>query len=417
MTAKSTQRLILALVLVGVLALNVVGTRNTFTLPFPGHNDFLNPVTATHAFYMDGLSPYGQPATDRIWEKMFGGPPPEGQDPQYFAYPFYATLMLVPFINIPYDWASAMWMVALEVCLVGALFLLLDFYKYRPRPLMLAALVLFSLLFYPAARGLILGQMSHVGYLLQALVLWALAKDRDGLAGVALALATYKPQMVYILVPLLLLWGLAERRWRFLAAFGVTFGLLVLYAFVVFPPWLAEWTHRLSLYPNYTLGSPVWIITRLYLGLGQWAEWVVNGALYASALWAWYSVIVERRHERFVWAIVWTLMVTHVAAPRTAAPHFVLYIIPLLFYFKQWQRTRPRQAGLWTGVTLLLFLIVPWAHFVLTVGGTVREAEHPTTHLLLPLLMLGLVWFTRRQWWSAPPLIAARRPQPVLETA
>src|SRR5690606_10405030 len=123
--------------------------------------------------------------------------------------------------------------VLLEACLVGSIFLLLDLFSWRPKPLLMALLLLWSLVFYYSARGLILGQPGHLVYFFQLVAVWAIIKGHDEWAGVALALSTIKPQMGFLIVPFLLLWGLRARRWRLVGSFVIAFGGLMLASFVM----------------------------------------------------------------------------------------------------------------------------------------------------------------------------------------
>lgn len=406
------RRTIFASTIVALLFIIVViATHNVFTRPYPGHNDFMTPLEATRAFWLDGLNPYGPEATERIQNRIFGRPPLPEEDPGYFSYPFFTTFLLLPFVSIHYAWASAIWMVLLEACLIIALFIILDMFRWQPRPGLMTILILWALFFYPGARGLLLGQLSHFGYMLQMLGIWALLRRRDNVAGIAFAVSTFKPQMGYLLIPLLLLWAMKERRWRFIGVFSAVFLAMIGAAFVIYPAWLAEWLNRLRLYPTYTLGSPVWIITQYYLNLGRVGEWGLTLALYAALLWSWRMLLVQNHTERFMWVIIWTLTITHIVAPRTASPHFVVFTLPVVFYC----RALVNRPVVW-GKTLILgsFFILPWVHFVLTVGGVAGEQEDPSTHILMPFFMLGLLWATRQMWWNAP---FVPRPDPVAEVS
>ncbi|MBI5669041.1 MAG: DUF2029 domain-containing protein [Chloroflexi bacterium] len=396
MAQRRADGLIFLLAIIVVLAVMVIITHNAFTAPYPGLNDFMSRWEGARSYWVDRLNPYGEQASLNIQQRIYGRPVVEGEDPGYFAYPFYTLFVVWPLVVLPYSWASAVWMVLLEVSLVVSLFLLLDLFRWKPRPTLLAVLMVWTLVFYFSSRGLILGQPGLLVAFLEILAVWALVKQWDGLAGVALALSTIKPQMGFLIVPFLLLWGLRARRWRLVGAFAAVLGALLLASFLLQPSWLSDWLAQLALYPSYTaLGSPVWIITRYYLGLGDAAELAVAAALVALLLWAWYTVLVQARQERFLWTVALTLTVTHLIAPRTATPHYVVFLLPLIFYLAL--IARKRRSGLWVGLVLLALLVLPWLHFVATVEG---EFEHPTVYLPLPFGMLALLWLTRRRWWE-----------------
>ena len=402
--ARASGRLwrgIIAALLLSVAVIVVVATHDVLTEPHPGHNDFMSRWEGARAYWYDDLNPYSAQASAQIQERIYGRPAEPDEDPGYFAYPFYTVFLLWPLVHTSYAWAAAIWMVLLEACLIGAQVLLLDLFGWRPKPWLLAVLLLWTLGQDFAARGLLLGQLGIVVYFCEVLALWGIARRRDALAGIALALSTIKPQMGYLLVPFLLLWALTVRRWRFVGWFAGVFGALMIASFVAEPGWFADWIEQIHLYPFYTaIGSPVWIVMDHYLGLGATGEWAVSLLLIGGLLWAWREVLWHGKRERFGWTIMLTLTVTHLAALRTATPHFVVFAIPLTFYLRELSQ---RRGDRWVALTLLALAVLPWLHFLATVEG---DFEHPSLYLPVPFGMLALLWLTRRMWWRAAPLIA-----------
>lgn len=420
MTARTWIYPIGVILLLVLLVGNVIVTHNVFTKPFPGHNDFLSRWEGARSFWMDGISPYSEQASLNIQQRIYGRPVVENEDPGFFVYPFYTVFAIFPTVYMDYAWASAVWMVLLEVCLVSAMLLLLDLYDWQPSPVFFGLLLLWSLGDYFAARGLFLGQPSHLVYVLQIGALWALHRRTDEIAGAVLAISTLKPQMGYLMVPFLLLWALRVRRLRFLVAFGSTFAALMLLSFALEPAWLGDWIEQVRLYPEYTAaaypdtGSPVWIMTQHYLNLGAIGEWALNLVFILPMLWAWYTVLVEGRRERFLWTVAVTLVVTHLVALRTATPHFVVFNLILVFYLNY---IRHRYGGFAAAGFLLLLFAFSWAQFIITVQGR-ATLEHPSLFLPLPFALAILLWLTRRLWWEhAPPIHNSSAVQPAMEAA
>lgn len=406
-----------ALILITVLAVlsvgDVIATHNLLTQPHPGLNDFMSRWEGARSYWRDGLNPYSDQASLNIQQRIYGRPAKASEDQGYFAYPFYTVLLVWPLVYISYAWASAIWMVLLEACLIAALLLLLDLFGWRPKPWLMASLLLWTLFYYYAARGLLLGQPGLMVYFFEVLALWALAKEHDRLAGAALALSTLKPQMGFLLVPFLLLWGWRARRWPFVFSFGGLWIALMLVSFLLQPDWFGGWLDQLRQYPSYTaFGAPVWIVMQKYLRLGPVGEWSVNLLLWGLLLWAWYTVLVRQQAERLDWTLMLTLTITHLSAVRTATPHYVVFTIPLLFYFRLLARRRRSGSG-WIVLLLLALLVLPWLHFLLTLKG---NFENASVYLPLPFGMLAVLWLTRRRWWSAGSVILAQR-TPVLHPA
>jgi hypothetical protein len=150
-----------------------------------------------------------------------------------------------------------------------------------------------------------------------------------------------------------------------------------------------------SIYSSYTaLGSPVWIVTQYYLNLGNTGEILAIIPLVILLLWAWYQVIVKHKTERLLWTAVLTLTITHLIAPRTATPHYVIFALPILFYLRELAK---RRQTLIAALIPTVLIILTWTHFLTTVQG---EFEHPTLYLPLPFAILGLQLISRRRWWQ-----------------
>jgi hypothetical protein len=57
---------------------------------------------------------------------------------------------------------------------------------------------------------------------------------------------------------------------------------------------------------------------------------------------------------------------------------------------------------------LLALLVIPWVHFLVTVHDSL---EHPTLFLPVTFGMMILLWFTRKAWWNADPVIVPGPPR------
>lgn len=390
----SWKLLFFGLFLSTVFIANVVMTYTLFTSQFAGQNDFLSRWEGARIFWQEGESPYSNQATRSIQQKIYGREALPTEDAGLFVYPFYTALLIAPLTMLSYAWASAVIIVLLEFSVIVALFLLLDLYGWRVKPILLAVLLLWTLFLYYSARGVILGQLGLWVYLCQIGAVWAIWRNYDFSAGVLLALSTIKPQMGFLIVPFLLLWAIRDSRWRVLWGFLGVFGVLMSLSFLLQPNWFGAWIEQVRLYPTYTRdGSPVWVIVQHWLHLGDGVEGVVN-ALFAGGLaWAWWGILVKRQSERFLWTIALTLVMTHTIGLKTATPHFVVFTLPFLF----WLKRLPLGQQL---LLLALTLIVPWVHFIATIDGNL---EHLSLFLPAPLLTLVGLWITRHTWWQFSP--------------
>ncbi|MDX2160215.1 MAG: glycosyltransferase family 87 protein [bacterium] len=398
MTTAQRQVSIALVILVAVVIGNVIVTHNLFTSRYPGHNDFMSRWEGARSYWIDGLNPYGVEASLNIQERIYGRAATPVEDPGYFAYPFYTVFVVAPVVTLDYAWASSIWMVLLEACLIGAFLLILDILKWRPAPLLLGVLLLWVILDYFAMRGLLLGQPGIIVYALEMFTIWAFLRGYGTAAGVALAVSTLKPQMGFLFVPLMLLIALfarePRRRWGTLIGFGVTMAILLGLSFLLMPSWLGDWVAQVSLYTSYTaIGSPVWVVTQYYLGLGTAGEYGLSALLLGYMLWAWFQLLIRRKTERLLWTVTLTLTVTHLIAVRTATTHYVVFVLPILFYLHELAKQRRG----WLAALIVFGIAgITWAHFLTTVQG---EFEHPSLYLPLPFTLLFLLIVTRHRWW------------------
>ncbi|MFN8380279.1 MAG: glycosyltransferase family 87 protein [Anaerolineae bacterium] len=397
-TPSSRNRLVLIL-LVGLIAImlvvNVVASHEFLTEPFPGFNDYATPWEAARSFFYEGVDPYSAQASLNIQTLLYGGPATSDQQPNHYAYPFYTLAVAWPLIHIEYAWATAIWLVVSESLLIGALALLLMAYQWRPSPLVLVALVLVSLLSYPGARGLILGQVSHLVYFLLAALVWSLARSKNWLAGFILALTTLKPQLSVFVVAFVVLWALMSRRWSLLGALALTMAVLIGMSFLLLPGWVGGFVDQLLLYPSYIeVSTPAQVVSWLFGGAARPVELILNVVGLVLLVVTWWQLLISRHSERFAWTLMLTLVMSQLIGLRTATPHFVVLLIPLIWYFKMLDR---QGRNLWTLLILLGIFLLPWIQFVLTVDG---RQENPWMFVPLPFVMLILLLATRRAWWK-----------------
>jgi len=224
-----------------------------------------------------------------------------------------------------------------------------------------------------------------------------------------LAISTYKPQIGFLIIPFLLLWALRFRRWRFLASFAIASGILLLLSFALLPSWLGEWLAQAAQYTGYTrIGSPVWVITTIYLPfLGRPGELVLSAILIGGVLWGWWLVLGKRDPEWFVWAAALSLAVSHLVAIRTATPHFVVYFIIVVFCFREIARLSRQWGSLLAAAAMIVLSVGLWLLFLNTLQN---RFEHPINYLPLPIASLIVLWLFRARWKTTTHLPSSPQP-------
>ena len=406
---STLSRIAFALLSTLFLALMVWAVYSYVTRDHPGANDFFQRWYGTRAFWLEGRDPYSREVALEVENKLYGHlastDPALDEYPGDFLYPFPTAVLLAPLtlgshdVDAAYAWASAIWIVLTWAFVAAAFIAMVDLFSWRPPGWLIAVGIAWTATFYPATRGMFLGQTGVVAACLELLAIWALAKAAqttprfEVLAGVFLTLSTFKPQIGLLIVPFLLLWGVRFRRWYFLAGVAITGAILYGVSFLLLPSWLSEWLAQSTRYTGYTqTGSPVSIITNA-IGVGHMGELIVSGLLLIPVLWAWYRVLWVGERAALVWTAALSLTVTHLILVRTATPHYVVFLIVIVFALRE--ITRRRNGTLLAMLTLVVLTVGLWALFLLTLQN---RFESPWNYLPLPIGSLLVLALTRPAW-------------------
>ncbi|OQY17669.1 MAG: hypothetical protein B6I35_14365 [Anaerolineaceae bacterium 4572_32.2] len=382
---------LLILAAVAVLCAGIWLTYTLFTAPHTGGNDFYSRWVGGCALLREGMNPYSEAVTLRIQEGMYGRPARPDEDQVAFAYPLYSLLFFWPLcFTANYPLVQSIWMWLLLAGLVTAVLLWMRVIHWRPRLVVWTLTVLWSVLMYHSLRALLLGQFAVFVLLLLVLALWAMQRERDGWAGLLLALATVKPQMVYLAIPWVLLWAAGQRRWRLWWSFFGSMALLILGSMILLPSWIPDFARQAIAYPSYTVyGSLTWMIIRDLLGLGRGAEIAVM-ALLAVAILVLGWRLWRGDWTQMIWMVGLLLLLTNFFTPRIATTNYLLLLPWVLWGFRWMQRVWGRR-GLWAAVAVeALSMVGLWVLFLVTIEG---DFEHSSVYFPFPAAMtLLLVW-------------------------
>jgi alpha-1,2-mannosyltransferase len=291
-----------------------------------------------------------------------------------WAYPPQALLLVYPLALLPYLWSLAAWLGVGLGCYMTAL------WRVLPRPL-----TLWAGLAFPA----VLANLGHGqnGLLTTGLLGWALLllPERAALAGVLLALLTFKPQLG-LLIPFALIAG---GHWRALLAGALTTLVLAALSFACFGGalWSDFWASlpfaramlEQQLVPYYKMQS-VFAAARLLgssIGLAYALQAVVGvGALWITAS-AWRrSVDTDLRNAVLV------------SASTLATPFILDYDLMLLALPIAWLLARGLRQGFfpWEKITVAFLCTLPLSARMIAYWTDVGLAPLAETALLALLV-------------------------------
>jgi hypothetical protein len=400
--SRGTAITLTAAIIVTYLLL-VYGAYQTFTSQVPGGNDFYPRWRGTRALLLEGKDPYSAEVTLQIQNDMYGRPAREGEDQVAFAYPLYVSFLVLPFALLPYPLAQAFWSSALILTTLGALIVVLRTLDWQPSPPGLIGLALWTVLFYPTARSIILGQISIVVLAFVALAIWALKRGHSVLAGCLLALSTIKPQLIFLILPFLLLMTVRWRNYKTVSAFLSLLAILLAVTSMALPSWMRSFVSGLTSYHSYTSiyrggTSPIGYLVGALVpaSLSGVVTLAVSLGLVACVAYACYAAFTNRLQASaaFSLAVVATLLLPG----ETGTTNQVLLLLPLMWWLSDPGRRR------WViGLVLAVLLAGPWLLFLRTIQG---DLEHPMMVIPLPLATLLLLsWHARSK--TAGQLVAA----------
>ncbi len=208
---------------------------------------------------LHGRDPYSPEITREAQMGFFGRPldpdRPGGRNYQQgFYYPVYVAFFVAPTIRLPFEIVRKGFFWVLLGLTVASIPLWLRVLRWSAPLWMQASLVIFTIGSLPVMQGLKLQQMTLLVAALVATALALLVADRPIAAGVALALATIKPQLVWLLLLWLMIWTLADwrRRYRWAASFLLTMAILWAGSEWYLPHWVSRFWQAIREYRSYT---------------------------------------------------------------------------------------------------------------------------------------------------------------------
>ena len=377
--------LLASLFILLLVALESYMVYTVYATQFASTADFFSRWYGAKELIFHGRNPYSSNVETETQITMFGAARAADQDQVNFAYPLYTIYLFWPLTFVSYPWAQAIWIVILQFALLGSIGLLFNLVGWKPPTLLLTATILWSLFFYSAGRAIMLGQFSVVVFLCLTIAIWGLINGHDKLAGAILPLTTIKPQMVFLVIPLMLLWAWRQKRWSFIIAFAVSGGSLFLTSLLWLPDWPLHFINVALAYTDYVNhGAPLENLTAHFLPtLDHLLNPLLTILLLLLLLWQW-GLAFTTQADSLLWVINITLLISNLIAFRSATTNHVVLYLAIFILFK---RLSPAH---WKIVTVqLVSLVGLWVLFATTIDtARADNFEAPFMHGFLPAILL-----------------------------
>ncbi|HEX8813152.1 MAG TPA: glycosyltransferase 87 family protein [Terracidiphilus sp.] len=240
---------------------------------------------------------------------------------------------MAPTVRMPFEVVRPIFFWMLVVLSASSTLIWLRALRWEYTPVTQFTAVVLTLGSLAAMQGLKLEQISLLVSGLVAIAVILLMKDHPLPAGILLAFATIKPQLVVLLLLWLAMWTLADWRRRYLwcASFLVTMIILLAASEWCLPHWIPRFWQALREYQDYTGAQRV---------LEKLVGTVWGRTLEALAIAMMLDVCWTRRRQAadtagFVFAVSIALGITVLVAPTYAVYNQVLLIPALLMLVEQ----------------------------------------------------------------------------------
>ena len=325
--------------------------------------------------------PYTEEVSREIQAGYYGRPldpalPNDPRDEQGFAYPVYVVLYLAPVIGLPFGVVqrSFFWLLVIVTGLSVPLWLRILGWRVSWR--IQISFVVLTLGSLAVVQGLKLQQISLLVAGFVAVAIGSLVTGRPVAAGVVLALATIKPQLVLLIIIWLCIWTLAEwrHRYRWVISFLATLSVLCVSSELLLPHWISRFWTAVKEYQRYTGNKSV-----IENSVGAPWSWALELLAIGALLWAcWHERRQDIGSESFLLVVSMVLATTVLLVP-TSAQYNQILLIPAILVL-----TRERQQ-IWRGgvVNRVLFsvtlglIVWPWLS-ALILGGLSFVASQAT---------------------------------------
>lgn len=288
---------------------------------------------------LHGRDPYSVEVTHEIQIGYYGrvlDRPGDPIDQQGFAYPVYIVFGLAPTVGMPFAVVQRAFFSILVGVTVGGTLLWMRAVRWKPGIAVETSVLLLTFGSLGVMQGLKLQQLSVLVAGIIGLGVFLLVKGQWIGAGVILAVATVKPQLMVLLLVWLVIWTVGDLRGRYLwcvSFVGTMIGLFAASEWYL-PHWIARFWNAAHEYRRYA--DSVGVMEKL---VGPWGgrgfELLALGVTLALC---WRGRRERSDSAKFVYTTAMVLAATVLLAPTSALYNHVLLVPAVIVLAQNWRK-------------------------------------------------------------------------------
>lgn len=394
LSVEEVRLLLVALfMLVGLLALNIYLART-----LPGGEQFFLRWSSARAFLVEQVEPYSSTIAERTQNIAYGRPAFSSEYPYILNDPFYIVLLYIPLaLFSDFGIARGLWMLLSEAALIGLLYSLIRSLEWEPPRGLFIVLFFSSVFSYYTLAALGSGTPAVIFVFLFFMILNSLRSFSDELAGALLFLVAYQWEVSALFFLYIVFFVIANKRWKVLIGFGMSFILMLTISFLAYPGWalpyfrgvLADWYRGTSMsfgsvvsvwFPDAKFSIGFW--TALLLGIILFLEWLGS---------------VGSHYRRIAWTVCLSLAVTPLMGFAIFPSNHVVFLPALLLIVMLvWERWIRRRVLYSMSILLFAFFIPVFLYMRVVAGYPKIYSE--LLIVLPPIATIGSLYWMR--WWA-----------------
>lgn len=310
-----------------------------------------------------------------------------------YPYPLWTVVLMLPFLVLPLKTSMLLWFICNLVMLAASITLLISMLDWEITPALIALTVSLSGFFLPVLTSFSLGQLTLFLLLVLTLATYFFLNQNWTWLGITLGLSLMKPQIMFLLVGLILLWAFCQRRWRVLSGFAAILLILVLLSlpFVSNPQQFVGGGIGSHL-NNYILRtSTIWSLL-LNLGTSWLVPLTISLGMILWLIYAWLPLLRGRatstNHTIFLFSV--TVMINLIVLPYSWMYNLVLLLISYGYSASTILKMKGKARYAWLTLLLIVMYPITIGIFIVFKGYSGTQAYQIIPALFLLAIMIIL---------------------------